>query len=325
MLRPDLDVVIPCFNEEAGVDLLVDALRETFSRKALDQAGVSEVRFIFIDDGSRDTTAAKLHAHLRNGLPGTLLILSRNFGHQSAVSAGLDVANARLVAVMDADLQDPPGVILQMIARWREGYEVVYAERRKRKEFFLKVAAYWVFYRILAFLSEVPVPKDAGDFCLMDQKVVEALRRLPERIRFPRGLRAWVGFRQCGFPYERRGRQRGETKYTLAKLYRLATDGIASMSTRALRITQLFTFLFALASLAFSGAAIWFLIDQRPEQPWAIWFILGYLLNASLGFMVMFALYILGAYVGRTYLEVKQRPSYIVREILRSDVRVDPS
>jgi dolichol-phosphate mannosyltransferase len=240
---------------------------------------------------------------------------SRNFGHQNAVSAGIDHSEADLLAIIDADLQDPPELIPEMVGRWREGFDVVYAERKKRKESALKIAAYWLFYRLVALLSEIKIPLDSGDFCLMDGRVVRAIRALPEKLRFPRGLRAWVGFSQTGIAYDRPERRAGRSKYDLARLYRLATDGVASSSIRPLKVAQVFSvsYLFLIVVI---GMAILLrrIISSSLEMPTTI--LIGYLLIISGNFVQVFCIYILGAYVGRTYLEVKGRPAYVLLEVV---------
>jgi len=233
-------------------------------------------------------------------------------GH-AAVSAGLDHATGDVVAVIDADLQDPPELIHAMTARWREGFDVVYGVRQRRKENLLKVAGYWAFYRLLALLSDLQVPLDGGDFGLMDQRVVAALRSLPETLRFPRVLRAWVGFRQTGIGYDRPERQGGHTKYTLSRLYRLATDGLASSSVRPLQLAQVFSFSYFVLMFVLGVVVLRRLVfsDEPGVSPGLL---LTYLLIASGSFVQSLCLYILGAYVGRTYLEVKRRPAYLVME-----------
>ena len=219
-----LDLVIPIYNEAESLELLFQELDRTFSLVNLAPRNVGRVRYLFVDDGSSDASARIVTEKIRAGAPAALYRLSRNFGHANALCAGLDQTTADLVAVLDADLQDPPGVVLEMIDKAREGYDVIYAQRRKRKENIFKRMGYWSFYRLVAALSDINVPLDSGDFCLIDRGVVTALRTLPERLRYPRVLRAWVGFRQVGVEYDRPRRQAGTTKYSLGKLYRLATE-----------------------------------------------------------------------------------------------------
>ena len=245
--------------------------------------------------------------------------LSRNFGHASAVSAGLDHADADAVVVLDADLQDPPELVLDMLERWRSGVDVVFAQRRRRKEGVWKRIGYWGFYRFVSLLSDLDIPLDSGDFCLMDRRVVDAIRELPERLRFPRILRSWVGFRQDGIEYDRPVRAAGDTKYDFSRLYQLATDGIASSSIRLLRVAQLFSFSFAVLTAILLGVLL-YSVSAYADRPDALLILAGLILIAGGNFVITACLYILGAYVGRTYLEAKGRPPYLVMEVLdRSD------
>lgn len=310
-----LDIVIPVFNEEAVIDALVERLRATFAPEALALHGVDRFRVLFVDDGSRDRTAAMIADHIRAGLPAVCLRLTRNFGHQAALSAGLDHADADLVAVMDADLQDPPELIWEMLGRLREGYHVAYAQRRDRQEGPIKRLGYWAFYRMLAVMSDIEIPLDSGDFCLMTRPVVEAMRSLPERLRFPRVLRAWVGFRQVGVEYARSARELGVTKYSWSRLYHLATDGLASATTRPLRMAQVLACAYFLAAAALTLSFVVF------HSQWAgagLVFLLFLLLVVTVsGFaMMMLCIYILGAYISRLYIEVKARPTYLILETI---------
>jgi glycosyltransferase involved in cell wall biosynthesis len=193
-----LDIVIPVYNEEDVLPLLFKELDLTFNAEALEKHGLETPHYIFVDDGSKDQSKRIIREAIDGGLNASLLSLTRNFGHQSAVTAGLSLSRAQITALIDSDLQDPPQVILEMVDKWRQGYEVIYGVRRQRKEGKIKVFCYWFFYRILSFLSEVDIAKDSGDFCLIDQKVVSTMNKLPEKLRFPRGLRAWVGYKQWG-------------------------------------------------------------------------------------------------------------------------------
>ncbi len=309
-VRVSLDLVIPLWNEEDVLDLLFERLGSVFSIENLERARIHSIRYIFIDDGSTDGTARLISRRIDEGWPCLLVRFSRNFGHQNAVSAGLDFTRADLVTVLDADLQDPPEVILEMVARWREGYDVVYGQRRKRKDSLLRRAGYWIFYRMVAFLADIQIPLDSGDFGLMDRKVAQKIRELPEKLRFPRGLRAWVGFRQVGVDYDRPHRQGGNSKYTLSKLYRLATDGVISSSVRPLQAAQVF----GVSYLVFTVLLALLLLIRPGQFEIPPWTLLGYLLIISGNMVQIFCIYILGAYVGRTYLEVKGRPSYVVME-----------
>jgi dolichol-phosphate mannosyltransferase len=308
-----LDLIIPLYNEAEVLDLLFETLDRTFSSENLALRNIVRVRYVFVDDGSSDSSARIISERIRSGAPAVLYRLSRNFGHANAVSAGIDHATADLVAVIDADLQDPPAVLLEMIDKARDGYDVVFGQRRKRRENVIKRAGYWTFYRLIAFLSDINVPVDTGDFCLMDRRVVAALRNLPERLRFPRVLRAWVGFRQVGLEYDRPQRQAGVTKYPWSKLYRLATDGIAAASIRPLKIAQLSSFVFGLVAVALMVVFMLMLVGQLRASL-SLPFLLISLLIASGHALTMLCLYVFSAYLGRMYLEIKGRPCYIVME-----------
>jgi glycosyltransferase involved in cell wall biosynthesis len=314
-----LDVVIPVYNEAPVLAALFERLHRISLRDQLEHHGLASVRFVFVDDGSSDGTPAFIADKIKHGDRAILLRLSRNFGHQAAVAAGLDHATADFVAVIDADLQDPPELVLDMIKRMDEGFDIVLGQRRNRQEPWYKRLFYWMFYRICSFLAEVQLPVDAGDFCVMRSEVVRALRGLPEKLRFQRGLRSWVGFRQSALLYDRPARALGASKYTWRKLYALATDGIASLSIRPLRITQVFLFISTLVTLAFFGTATFaYLHSDRPDSH-MVWFLATQGLIAFTSSLQLFCFYVLGAYVGRMYLEVKARPNYIVMETVTSE------
>jgi dolichol-phosphate mannosyltransferase len=310
-----LDLVIPVWNEEEMLDPLLQRLESVFSPAAQQAAGIRAVRYLFVDDGSRDRTAEILAGRIAAGLPAVLYRLSRNFGHQNAVSAGLEQARADVVAILDADLQDPPELVSRMLELWREGYDVVYAQRGRREGNAFKRGGYWLFYRLVALLADIHIPLDSGDFCLMDRRVVVRLCALPEKLRFPRGLRAWVGFRQTGVTYDRPARKVGTSKYTLARLYRLATDGVISSSVRPLQLAQVFSVSYLLLTL---GVGLLMVVRHLvwPRGEVSLPILLGYLLVLSGNFVQVLCIYILGAYVGRTYLEVKGRPPYVVMEVV---------
>jgi glycosyltransferase involved in cell wall biosynthesis len=220
-LSKAVSVIVPCFNES-------EVISSTYSEldSCLSASQDFNFEFIFVDDGSRDGTSAILRDIRKRDPRVKLVRFSRNFGHQAAVSAGIDHAFGDAVAIMDADLQDPPAVLLAMLGKWREGFEVVYGVRRNRKEGIFKRACYRMFYRVWQRMADIEVPVDSGDFCVMDRQVADVLRNLPENARFLRGLRAWAGFRQCGYPYERAGRHAGEPKYSFVRLVRLAASSI---------------------------------------------------------------------------------------------------
>jgi glycosyltransferase involved in cell wall biosynthesis len=289
-----ISVVVPCYNEEFEV--------------------------ILVDDGSDEATWQGIEAIHRRDPRWKAVRFSRNFGHQTAVSAGIALAGGQAVIVIDADLQDPPEQLHRFLDKWREGYEVVYGLRRKRKEGLVKRACYHGFYRILAGISQPPIPVDSGDFCLMDRKVVDLLKSMPERNRFVRGLRAWVGFRQIGLEYERQARGAGRPKYTFGKLRKLAVDGILSFSTWPLRLATRLGLI--VSTVAFLGAVFTFV--QRVFADWFDKIGLGPVPGFAtiviailfLGGVQLICLGIIGEYIGRIYDEVKGRPSWIVRESL---------
>jgi dolichol-phosphate mannosyltransferase len=309
-----LSLIVPCFNEAT----VLPFLRERLLR-SLEGLPISwEV--ILIDDGSGDNTYDELvKTHLID-VRFKVLGLSRNFGHQAAISAGLQHASGSVVAIIDADLQDPPELLARCLALLDKGYDVVYAVRRKRKENLLKRAAYALFYRFLRLASEIEVPLDAGDFCMINRQVVDVLLSMPERNIFLRGMRAWAGFRQTGLEYERDTRAAGETKYSFGKLFRLATDGIFSFSTMPLRCATyiglctmalcttigLFIVLWRLCAFQFMG-------HTAQQLPGWTAIALGLL---SFGGLQLLLLGMIGEYVGRIYNEVKRRPRYIIRRSL---------
>ncbi len=304
---PMISLVIPVFNEEKVLPELFRRLKEV-----TDAIGPHEV--VFVDDGSRDATAAMITRKIQEQGAGSsmkLLSFSRNFGHQIALSAGLDHVSGDAVAVLDADLQDPPELIQKLMVEWKAGADIVYAVRRKRKESLPKRMAYSLFYRILQSLSSVAIPLDSGDFCLMDRKVVDVLRAMPERTRFLRGMRAWAGFKSVGVEYEREARFAGETKYSVRKLIRLAMDGIMSFSTVPLKLSTYVGFFIAFCSvLAAILVLVLKLIGVAIPQGWSSLMISIFFI----GGVQLFVLGIMGEYIGRIYTEVQQRPLYIIRQ-----------
>ncbi len=312
-----LDIVVPVHNEELVLDLLFRRLDQVFSISAQAEHRIKSVRYIIVDDGSNDRSAELVSQYIERGSCAVLYRLSRKFGHQCAISAGFANTDADVIGCIDADLQDPPELMIQMLSKWREGFDVVYGIRQKRKESLFKVGAYWLFYRVLSFFSEINIPLDSGDFCLMDRRSVLAMRSLPEKLRYPRVLRAWIGFRQTGIYYERLSRAAGFSKYKLSNLYYLATDGLASASIRPLQISQLFSFIYLallmiLVTFIFCQLGSYLAADDRTP----LWFLLLLTFIALGGFVQISCTYILSAYVGRLYLEVKGRPSYLIQEVV---------
>lgn len=309
-----ISVVVPCYNESE----VLEALYQRLTSAAESWEEPFEV--LLVDDGSDDATWARIEQIHRLDPRWKALRFSRNFGHQTAVSAGLHYASGDAVIVLDADLQDPPEELYRFIAQWRAGSDVIYGVRRHRKENLLKRFCYAAFYRLLSGLSQTAIPVDSGDFCLMDRKVVELLKAMPEHNRFVRGLRAWVGFRQTGLEYERSARCAGFPKYTLPKLIQLATDGILSSSTLPLRLaTRLGLLACALGALAaaVSLSERFWGSGQAGSAPSA-----GVLIAVLfLGGAQLLCLGILGEYVGRIYEDVKGRPLWVLRETLGIESR----
>ncbi len=306
MSQPTLSLVLPIFNEEAVIPELGRRLEEFL-------AGVGVTwEVVFVDDGSADRSLELLKALAADEPRYRVFSFSRNFGHQVAITAGVDFTRGEAVVVMDADLQDPPEVVAEMLAKWREGYDVVYAVRKTRHaESIFKRATAAMFYRLLRAMVGVPIPIDTGDFRLMSERVVATLRALRETNRFVRGMVAWVGFKQTALYYERAGRFAGETHYPLRKMINFAMDGIASFSIVPLRIA---TWLGVAAGVAALGVALWAvyvrLFNAAAVPGWAT-IMLAVSLAASAQLLMTG---ILGEYVGRIYEEVKRRPLYIVRE-----------
>ncbi|MHB1311305.1 MAG: glycosyltransferase family 2 protein [Gemmatimonadaceae bacterium] len=302
-----LDIVVPCFNEEAVIE-------QTHRRLTEVARGIPGVRVtvIYVDDGSRDGTLRTLRAMAAADPQVRIVALSRNFGHQYALTAGLDAATGDAVAVIDGDLQDPPEVIAEMVARWRAGADVVYGIRATRQgESAFKRGTAHLFYRLIQRLGNADIPADVGDFRLLDRSVVNALRALPERDRFLRGLVVWVGFKQEGVAYERQPRAAGQTKFPFSRMLSFALDGIFSFSTVPLRLASYFGFFVSALSMAGIVYAFYIKLFTVGVVPgWAAQWI-GTLF---LGGVQLMSLGIIGEYVGRIYGEVKSRPLYVVRE-----------
>jgi dolichol-phosphate mannosyltransferase len=310
--RPLLSIVVPLFDEEAVVPALAE--RITRCAAALD----ADVEIVAVDDGSRDRTGELLRDWAKRDARVVVLVFARNFGHQMALSAGLEEARGEVVALLDGDLQDPPELLPEMLARWRAGFDVVYGVRRNRQEGLLLRGAYALFYRLLRRAAQIDIPLDAGDFCLLDQRVVDVLVALPERSRFLRGLRSWTGFRQAGLPYDRAPRAGGRPKYTWRPLVELGLDGIVSFSHLPLRLASWLGF--ATAALALAALAFYFVwwlagfeLGGRRPQDVAGFMTLTTLLLFFAGVQLL-SLGLLGEYVGRIFVEVKRRPGWIVAE-----------
>lgn len=302
---PVYSIVIPLFNEEAALPILLHRLDGLAAR--LD--GAAEI--ILVDDGSSDTTGIVAAGRARVDPRFRCIRLSRNFGHQVAITAGMDAARGAATVVMDADLQDPPEVVLELARKWREGYEVVYARRTGRDgENWFKRGSATLFYRTLRRLTDVDIPTDVGDFRLIDRKALDAFRAMPERDRFVRGMFGWMGFRQAVVPFRRMPRAAGETKYPWRRMVRLALDGIVGFSDAPLRAVLWLGFLISAAAFGFGLFSIGAALAGSVVPGWAS---LAVLLSFLSGVNLM-TTGVVGLYVGRIHNEVKRRPLYLVSE-----------
>jgi len=304
---PRVSLAIPIYNEEAVVPQL---LRRSAALLDVLPGGPHEI--VIVDDGSSDRTAELLEAAAQEDSRLVVIALSRNFGHQTALAAALDHVSGDVTILMDGDLQDPPEAIPLLIETYRQGYDVVYAQRVNRKEAWWLRLCYYVFYRLLAVLSPVRLPLDAGDFGLMSRRVVDEIRKMPEHHRYLRGMRSWVGFRQIGIPIERSARQGGHTKYSPMKLLKLASDGIFAFSIVPLRAAAILGGMAMAASFLYSLYAVYAKFWLHSPQGFtAVIVVITFLSGVNL-----FFLGIIGEYVGRIYEEAKARPHYVVEKIV---------
>ena len=307
--QPELSVVIPVFNEEENITVLHSRLTAVLEGIHI------EYEIIFVDDGSNDDSRSQLKNLSVRDDRVLVVELARNFGHQVAISAGLDFARGQAVAVMDADLQDPPEVLPEFIAKWQKGYDVIYAIREQRKEGWFKRSSYALFYRLLRRVSNIDIPLDSGDFCVMDRRVVELLKSMPERSRFIRGIRSWVGLRQVGVPFERHERYAGQSKYTFGRLILLALDGLISFSYVPLRFI---TFLGLGVSYLSIFLAVFYFVKKLLyglSPPGFATLVVSIFLLAGIQLITMG---VIGEYVGRIFEEAKRRPLYVLRRATRN-------
>lgn len=305
---PKYSLIIPIYNEEETIPELYRRVSDVMD--SLDDS----VELILINDGSRDRSLKLMRELQERDARVCYISFARNFGHQAAVTAGLNFARGQVIVVLDADLQDPPELIPKMIESWQAGYHVVYAQRTKRKkESWFKRLTSYVFYRLLRQLADVDIPADTGDFCLMDRQVVDVLNSMPERNRYIRGLRAWIGFRQTAVKFERDPRFAGEVKYTFKKSLALAVNSLVSFSKIPLRISTYLGLFSALIALLMALLVLYWRL-QQPDSPVTG---LATILIAVffLGSVQLISIGILGEYVGRIYEEVKGRPAYTIAEI----------
>ena len=310
-----ISIVVPIYNEEENISNLYNRLT------AAAPSWKEEYEIVLVDDGSRDSSLTMMRVLAAKDARVKVVKLSRNFGHQPAISAGIKVSKGDAVIIMDGDLQDPPEELYRFLDKWREGNDVVYAIRTKRKESFFKRVAYSTFYKILAWISDIDIPLDSGDFCVMDRKVVNVLvEEMPEQIRFVRGMRAYAGFKQVGVTYERAERAAGEVKYTLSKLMKLALDGLFGFSSFPLRLATYMGFFISIPSFIIG---IFFVLHRligfkvfghAPEEtPGTASLAVGLYF---LGGVILIILGILGEYIGRIYIEVKRRPFFVIDEVI---------
>lgn len=312
MSSPKYSIISPIFNESGNIPDLYIRLRDV-----LDSTGESW-ELILIDDGSTDDSADLIRDYANQDARVKPVLFARNFGHQIAVTAGLDYSRGGAVVIIDSDLQDPPEVILDLITKWKEGYEVVYAVREEREgESWFKLFTAALFYRMISSITDVNIPMDAGDFRLLDRKVVDVLNQMREKHRFLRGMSSWVGFRQTGVPYRRVARQVGETKYPFRKMFRLAINAITSFSYFPL---QLATYIgFVAAGISILSIPIVIAIRLWGSETPLLGQATTLIAVLFLGGVQLISLGILGEYIGRLYDEAKGRPLYIVREAPSDD------
>lgn len=312
-----LSIVIPTYKSEANLPALFKRLEDVLSGLPYNY------EIIFINDNSPDNTMSVLRGICSENPNVKVVSLSRNFGQQIATSAGLKYASGDAAIIMDDDLQDPPEFIPELTKKWEEGYQVVYAIRKSRQESFFKRIAYKLFYKILSKLSHISIPKDSGDFGLMDRKIVTIINEMPERDRFVRGLRAWVGFKQIGVEYNRDARHKGVPAYNLRKIMKLSIDGLLTFSNVPIKISSALGLIVSI--IAFFGFI--FTMLQKiitlyfPENPIAVIPGLSTIILAILflGGVQLLSIGILGEYIGRIYNEIKQRPLFIVNETIGFD------
>lgn len=315
MSRSLISVIVPMYNEE-------EVIRTTFTRlqQVMESTG-ERYELIFVNDGSKDSSAEIIKQLAKQHKEVVLVDFSRNFGHQIAISAGMDYARGDAVVIIDADLQDPPEIILKMIDKWREGYEVVYGKRSMRKgETWFKKTTAKLFYRTLRMLTSVDIPTDTGDFRLIDRKVCDVLKGLKEKNRFVRGLVSWIGFKQTSVEFVREERFAGSTKYPLKRMLSFAIDGITSFSYKPLRIASYIGFTISIFSFIYLLIVVYQRIfTDSTTTGWASIVAINLLFNG----IILILLGVIGEYIGRIYDETKNRPLYIVREHIGQELQND--
>lgn len=303
----DVSIVVPLYNEAPNVDYLLGRLKSVCERLEL------SYEIVCVNDGSSDETLSYLIKHHHQNPLIRVINLSRNFGKEIALTAGLDYAIGQTIIPIDADLQDPPELIGEMLEKWRDGYDVVYAVRQSRQgESWLKKFTADSFYRVISSMSRVSIPRNTGDFRLMDRKVVDALKQLPERSRFMKGLFAWVGFKQTAIYYDRAPRYKGQTKWNYWKLWNFAIDGITSFSLVPLKVWSYVGLGLSLLALVYASFLILRTLIYGVDMPGYASIMVGVLF---LGGIQLLTLGVIGEYLGRVYEEVKGRPLYLVRDL----------
>ena len=303
---PELSIIVPLYCEESNVDHLFERLETVVHSLRV------TYEIVCVDDGSKDNTLLRLIDHHRRNPAIKVVALARNFGKELALTAGIDHSQGQAVVPIDADLQDPPECIQALMEKWQEGYDVVYAKRNTRAgETWLKKLSANGFYRVIASMSQVPIPQDTGDFRLMDRRVVDALKRLPERTRFMKGLFAWVGYKQTFITYDRDPRHSGNTKWNYWKLWNFALDGIISFSSTPLRVWAYLGVMISVISFIYASFLVIRTLVLGIDVPGYASLMVAILF---LGGVQLVSLGIIGEYLGRVYEEVKQRPLYLVRE-----------
>ena len=310
MPSPEVSIVIPLFNEAAVFRELTKRVNAT-----IESIPSLSIEVILVDDGSTDGTTELIESAVREQIGYVGIILSRNFGHQIALSAGLaEVQATKYIMVIDGDLQDPPEMLKEFIEKSQEGYDVVFGVRKKRKASPLKKLAYWSYYRMIRGVSSIDVPLDSGDFCLMSREVVNHINQMPEKDRYIRGMRTWIGYKQVGLEYERPERFAGETKYSWSLLFRLAFSGLFNFSRKPIQfITRLGAIFFALSTtyLLYTVYSK-YVLENTPSGFTAV---IGLII--ALSSLQFVALGVIGEYVYRSFELVQRRPNYITKKILR--------
>jgi glycosyltransferase involved in cell wall biosynthesis len=311
-MKQNISYVLPIYNEESNIDLFYKELCNV-----LKPAKDYDYELIFINDGSKDNSFVKLAKLAKKDKHVVLLNFSRNFGHQAAITAGLDYADGDAVIIMDTDLQDPPSVSLELIKKWQEGYDVVYAQRKSRKDSFFKKLSANIFYRILSSTASVDIPRNTGDFRLMDHRVVLELRKFREHNRFMRGLVSYLGFKQVALPFDRQARHAGKTGWPLRKMIKFAADGILNFSTTPIKLINHLGLGAALLSfLALIVVGIIKIVDPSKLVPGWAFIVMSIFFMGGVQLIMMG---VLGSYIGRTYSEVQRRPLYIIESVTNKE------